>query len=130
MAKRILLCDDDVTITSAARYKLAQAGYDVQCASDGLAGWEAIQACSPDLLITDCQMPRLNGLQLIARIREVPLLAELPIFLLTGKGFELPHDELKQRFNLRAVLDKPFSPRELLKLVNQALAHEPVAPSP
>ncbi|HEX4129474.1 MAG TPA: response regulator [Pirellulales bacterium] len=127
MSKRVLLCDDEPYITAAARFKLSQAGYDVECACDGQAGWEAIQRQRPDVLVTDCQMPQMDGLQLIARVRSVAELANLPIFLLTGKGMELPHAELKLRWGLRAVLDKPFSPKELVRHIDEALADQSAA---
>jgi DNA-binding response OmpR family regulator len=121
MSARVLLCDDDIVILKAARFKLASAGLDVECASDGQSGWEVIQRWRPDLLITDCQMPRLNGLELIKRVRSCPEYANLTIFMLTGKDLELSHDELIHLWKVREVLGKPFSPRELLSKVIQAL---------
>ncbi|KKK62978.1 hypothetical protein LCGC14_2998950, partial [marine sediment metagenome] len=61
MSKRVLLCDDEIHILRAAEFKLKRAGYEVQTAGDGQEGWEAIEAQKPDILITDCQMPRLGG---------------------------------------------------------------------
>jgi CheY-like chemotaxis protein len=122
MTKRILLCDDEVAIIKAAEFKLARAGFDVECAFDGQAGWEAVQRHKPDLIVTDCQMPRMGGLDLIKCVRSVPELRDLPIFMITGKGFELPADELKSKWGVREVLGKPFSPRELLQKVVDALA--------
>ena len=122
MAKRILLCDDEIHIIRAAEFKLSRAGYDVECAADGEAGWEAIQRHRPDLVVTDCQMPRLNGVQLIERMREHDATRDIPVYMLTGKGFELSQQDLVERFQIRAILAKPFSPRELLLKVNEALA--------
>ncbi len=65
MAKRILLCDDEIHIVKAAEFKLKRAGYDVETASNGEEAWEIIQRNPPDMLITDCQMPRLDGFGLI-----------------------------------------------------------------
>ncbi len=126
MTKRVLLCDDEIHILRAAEFKLKKAGYDVQIAGDGQEGWEAIQSQKPDILITDCQMPRLDGLGLIRKVREAPETADLPIFMLTAKGYELSHEELARKWNVRAVIAKPFSPRELLERVNGAL-QEPAA---
>lgn len=117
MAKRLLLCDDEVHILRAAEFKLKKAGYDVSVAFDGQEGWEAIQENMPDLVVTDYQMPRLDGLQLIARCREHAETQQLPMVLLTAKGMELDRDDLIGRFNLTAILFKPFSPRELLAKV-------------
>lgn len=121
MSKRILLCDDEIPILRAAEFKLKKAGYEVHIATDGQAGWEFIQQMRPDIVITDCQMPRMNGLQLVERIRSEPSLQDLPVLMLTAKGFELRPEELAQKWNVLAVIPKPFSPRELLQMVDHIL---------
>jgi len=124
MAKRILLCDDEIHILRAAEFKLKRAGYDVQIAGDGQEAWEAIEVLKPDMLITDCQMPRLDGLGLVQRVRQNPDTADLPVLMLTAKGFELSHDDLARKWNVIAVISKPFSPRELLRSVDEILSEE------
>ncbi len=126
MVKRILLCDDEIHILRAAEFKLKRAGYDVRIAGDGQEAWEAIEQQRPDLLITDCQMPRLDGFGLIQRVRESPATADMPIFMLTAKGFEISQEELAAKWNVMAVIAKPFSPRELLQRVESVLG-EPSA---
>jgi two-component system, OmpR family, alkaline phosphatase synthesis response regulator PhoP len=121
MTKRILLCDDEIHILRAAEFKLKKAGYEVEIANDGQEALEAIERQSPDLLITDCQMPRLDGLGLIQKVRGNPALASMPIFMLTAKGLEISHEELAQKWNVAAVVAKPFSPRELLQRVQAAI---------
>jgi two-component system, OmpR family, alkaline phosphatase synthesis response regulator PhoP len=127
MPKRILLCDDEIHILRAAEFKLKKAGYDVQIAGDGQEAWELIQQQKPDILITDCQMPRMDGLGLVRKLREDPRMADLPVFMLTAKGFELSHDDLAAKWNVMAVIAKPFSPRELLARVNSVLQEEVVS---
>ena len=127
MTKHILLCDDEIHILRAAEFKLKKAGYDVRTAGDGLEAWEAIQQQKPDLLITDCQMPRLDGLGLVRKVRENPATADLPVFMLTAKGFELSQDDLARKWSISAVIAKPFSPRELLQRVDSIL-QEAAAP--
>jgi two-component system, OmpR family, alkaline phosphatase synthesis response regulator PhoP len=126
MNKHVLLCDDEIHILRAAEFKLKKAGYEVRIASDGQEACEAIQQHEPDILITDCQMPRMDGLGLVQKVREDPLTADLPIFMLTAKGFELSHDELAAKWNVMAVIAKPFSPRELLQRVNGVLGEQAV----
>jgi len=121
MPQRVLLCDDEVHIVRAAEFKLSRAGYDVECVFDGEAGWQAIQRQRPDLVITDCQMPRLNGLGLIERMRAHDDTRDIPVFMLTGKGLELSQQEAIAGLNISAIIGKPFSPRELLIRVNEAL---------
>ena len=125
MGKRILLCDDEIHILRAAEFKLKRAGYDVRVASDGEEGWVQIQQEMPDLVVTDCQMPRLDGLGLIARAREYATTRELPFFMLTAKGLELSHTELADKFNVLEVISKPFSPRDLLRSIDEVLRPAP-----
>lgn len=125
MAKRVLLCDDEIHILRAAEYKFKRAGYDVQVAADGQEAWEQIELRKPDILITDYQMPRMDGLELTRRVRESEATRDLPILMLTAKGFELSPEELAAKWNVLGVIAKPFSPRELLEIVNKTLSQEP-----
>jgi len=124
MGKRVLLCDDEVHILRAAEFKLKRAGYDVQTAGDGQEGWEAIEVQKPDILITDCQMPRLDGFGLVQRVRENPETEDLPVLMLTAKGFELSREELAEKWKVIKVIAKPFSPRALLQSVEEILGEE------
>jgi two-component system, OmpR family, alkaline phosphatase synthesis response regulator PhoP len=121
MGKRIILCDDEVHILRAAEFKLKKAGYEVELAGDGEAAWEAIQKNKPDLLITDCQMPRLDGFELVRRLRDNPQTSDIPVFMITAKGYELSPELLLQDLRVLRVIAKPFSPRELLQDVNTIL---------
>lgn len=127
MNKSVLLCDDEVHILRAAEFKFQRAGFDVRTAADGMEGWEQIVARRPDLVITDWQMPRLDGFGLVQRIRAEESLSDLPIMMLTAKGFEVSHEELRARWGVHAVIAKPFSPRELLLRAGELLATEPLA---
>ncbi len=127
MSKRILLCDDEAHILRAAEFKFKRAGYEVFCASDGQEGWELLQQHRPDIVVTDCQMPRMNGLQLAERIKQTPETSGLPVIMLSAKGFELSPADIREKFGIRALLAKPFSPRELFQRVEATLAGEEVA---
>jgi two-component system alkaline phosphatase synthesis response regulator PhoP len=70
-------------------------------------------------------MPRLDGLGLIQRLREAPATRDLPVVMLTAKGFEVSPQELADTLGVLAVLAKPFSPRELLRLVESIAAGLP-----
>jgi CheY-like chemotaxis protein len=126
VSKYVLMCDDEPMIIRAAEIKLTRAGFEVEIQPDGQAAWESILRRRPDLLISDCQMPRLGGLELLKRLREHEPTRDIPVFMLTGKGFELPIDELREKYGLLGVIAKPFSPRELLKTVEATLTASPV----
>lgn len=125
MSARVLMCDDEIHILRAAEFKIARAGFQVRCENDGQAAWEAIQQERPDMLITDFQMPRLDGLGLIQKLRQDPATRDLPVIVLTAKGFEVSQQELADKWGVIAVLGKPFSPRELLRLVEEIAARLP-----
>lgn len=118
----ILLCDDDVHILRAAEIKFSRAGFDVRSATDGLEAWHEIERRCPDLVVTDCQMPNMSGIELVERIRATPAVEKLAVIMLTAKGFELSHDTLLEHLGVAAVVSKPFSPRELLRMAQDVLA--------
>jgi DNA-binding response OmpR family regulator len=122
MSKKVLLCDDEIHVLRAAEIKVSQAGFEVRMARDGQEAWEAILEDRPDVLVTDLQMPRVDGFELIRRVRGNAATRDLPILMLTAKGLEVAHQEIIEKWGVAAVLAKPFSPRELVRLIEQSLA--------
>mgnify|MGYP002621672098 FL=1 len=125
MPRNVLLCDDEIHILRAAEIKIRRSGYEVRIAHDGQEAWELIQQECPDILVTDLQMARCDGLELTARIRGDEAIKDLPIVMLTAKGFELPRQELIEKWNIVDILAKPFSPRELVSLITKTLEAAP-----
>ncbi|MGQ0636741.1 MAG: response regulator [Planctomycetaceae bacterium] len=122
MGNRILICDDEPHIALAVSMKFRNAGFEVQTARDGAEAWKLIQQSAPDLLISDCTMPRMDGLELCRLIRTLPDLTNLPIFLLTARGLELDPFVIREQLGISKIILKPFSPRDLLRDVQAALA--------
>jgi len=125
-AKKILVCDDEPHILHVVSTKLRNAGYEVITAPDGEEGFEAAKAQKPDLILTDYQMPFLSGLELAVKLQADPQTAEIPLIMLTARGYSLESGDLKNS-NIRKVLPKPFSPREVLASV-QAILNATEAP--
>lgn len=119
MTKKVLLCDDEIHILRAAEFKVSKSGYDVRIARDGQEAWEMIEQDPPDVLVTDVQMPRVDGFELSRRIRGNQATRELPILMLTAKGFELEQQELAEQWGIIEILPKPFSPRELVRIIDE-----------
>src|SRR5262245_32454182 len=114
----ILCVEDDVELRNVFAELLAQAGYQVEVAEDGLVGWEALRLGSYNLMITDNQMPGLSGLHLVERLRSTG--NNLPVVLMSGSSsFEnLQSRQWPQR---TAALKKPFTPLELLATIEEVL---------
>jgi two-component system alkaline phosphatase synthesis response regulator PhoP len=104
MPGRILVCDDEHFIQHAVRMKLTKAGYDVETAPDGRAGLEAIRRERPLLLITDLQMPNMDGIALCHELRSDPATSDLPIIMLTAKGFEIDSSGVATLLRLSEVI--------------------------
>lgn len=126
MSKRtVLVCDDEPHILHVVASKLRNAGFEVLTAEDGGEALDLARAHHPNLVLTDCQMPELSGLELATLLRGQPDLAEIPVLMLTARGFSLEPGDLEGT-NIREVIPKPFSPREILQKVQQHLGMEAV----
>jgi two-component system response regulator ChvI len=114
----IALVDDDKNILASVTMLLEQEGYHVKSFSDPTAALTALASAPPDLAILDIKMPRMDGLELLRRLRQAD--ADLPVIFLTSKDEEI--DEL---MGLNAGADdyirKPFSQRLLLERVRAVL---------
>jgi two-component system sensor histidine kinase and response regulator WspE len=87
-AKRILAVDDSLTVRELERKLLTSRGYITDLAMDGLEAWEAVRSRHYDLVITDVDMPRLDGIELAALIKKDPQLKSIPVLLLSYKDRE------------------------------------------
>ena len=116
--RRILVVDDDAGLRQLETEVLIRHGYQVDAAEDSTAGWKALQAHTYDLLITDLDMPRSSGLNLVKRLRAAHL--ALPVVMAAGR---LPTHELAQdpSLQLAATLVKPFAVEALLNTVKNVL---------
>lgn len=83
--KRVLVVDDSITVREMERKILENQGYEVEVAVDGIEGWNAIRIEHFDLLVSDVDMPRMNGIDLISRIRQHEELKSLPIIIISYK---------------------------------------------
>lgn len=119
----VLVVDDEPHITHVLALKLRGAGYTVETAGDGEEGFEMARQITPDLIITDLQMPYLTGLEMCQKLRSTPETSKIPALLLTARGYGLSPEDLATT-NILEMLTKPFGPREVLEKVNSVLADD------
>ena len=86
--KRILVVDDSLTVRELQRKLLINRGYDVAVAVDGMDGWNALRSEAFDLLITDIDMPRMDGIELVSLLRRDNRLQSLPVMVVSYKDRE------------------------------------------
>jgi two-component system, chemotaxis family, sensor histidine kinase and response regulator WspE len=86
--RRVLVVDDSLTVRELERKLLDQAGYEVEIAVDGMDGWNAVRAGKFDLIITDVDMPRMDGISLVKLIKADEKLEKLPVMIVSYKDRE------------------------------------------
>jgi two-component system response regulator ChvI len=113
----IALVDDDRNILASVSIALESEGYRVQTYTDGASAFDGLRSNPPDLAILDIKMPRMDGMELLRRLRQK---SELPVIFLTSKD-----DEIDELFGLKMGADdfirKPFSQRLLIERVRAVL---------
>ncbi|HEX5418815.1 MAG TPA: response regulator, partial [Gammaproteobacteria bacterium] len=82
---KVLVVDDSLTVRELERKLLVNAGYDVEIATDGMDGWNAVRTSRFDLVITDVDMPRMDGIDLVRLIRQDPHLKDTPVMIVSYK---------------------------------------------
>lgn len=118
--KKVLVVDDEIHIVHVVAIKLRNNNYDVISAENGAQALKLAQEEKPDIVVTDLQMPVMNGVELIEKLRQDKATESMPVILLTARGFAVT-DEQKQQLQVSAVLSKPFSPKELLRSIEDIL---------
>jgi two-component system sensor histidine kinase and response regulator WspE len=83
--KHVLVVDDSLTVREVERQLLEHRGYEVSVAVDGMDGWNMLQTGKADLVISDIDMPRMNGIELVRRIKQSPRLAPVPVMIVSYK---------------------------------------------
>lgn len=120
MPHRVLVVDDEAHILQVLSLKLRNAGYEVITAVDGEEALEYATRQSPDIIITDFQMPYMTGLELCRALAGNPATAAIPVLMLTARGHALDSEDLALG-NIRDVLSKPFSPRAVVEQIQRLL---------
>ena len=120
-ARRLLLVDDSVSVRKAVGQMLGRHGYQVTAVADGEEALEALRLGSFDAVLTDLEMPRLNGYELIEEIRRGPRGGELPIVVITTRAGG-KHVDLARRLGATACFGKPFDQAALLALLGSLAA--------
>jgi non-canonical purine NTP pyrophosphatase (RdgB/HAM1 family) len=120
---RILVCDDSKSVREAASRVLTDAGYHTVIVSDGWEAWNALHNEEFDLLLTDLEMPRMNGYELVQEIKRDSLLQEIPIVVLSSRTGETSRERVRDA-GADCFVTKPIKPLVLLKAIREFLPLE------
>ncbi len=130
--RRILVVEDNNIIRRLNTKVLANSGYDVDAAEDGAVAWDVLQQKNFNLLVTDNNMPKVSGVELLKKLYNARIV--LPVIMVSGA---MPTLELKRQpwLEVEARLEKPYAVSEFLATVRNVLLandnnREPMAPPP
>ena len=117
IARRVLVAEDNVVLGDVIRFNLQRSGFSVSLARNGNEAFRLLMEQTFDVLVTDYEMPGIDGDELCHRVRNELKCESLRIVMCSARGLELDRDELKTRLGIEAILFKPFSIRELTMLL-------------
>jgi chemosensory pili system protein ChpA (sensor histidine kinase/response regulator) len=116
----VLVVDDSLSVRRAIGSLLEDQGYEVVLARDGLEAVRSLEAVRPDVLLTDLEMPNMNGLELTAHVRARSELAGLTVIMITSRSMD-KHRRQALSAGVNVYLTKPYTDHELLQHVASAV---------
>ena len=116
--KHVLVVDDAISVRQTLQQLLHDAGYDVTTARDGFDALDALIRRKADVVLTDLEMPNLNGLELTRRLRESRLWKDLPVVMITSRATH-KHLGSAEAAGVDVFLTKPYADEELLAEVRR-----------
>jgi len=121
---QVMVVDDSLTVRRLTGRLLSRAGYEVSVAKDGVDALKQMQEGLPDLVLADIEMPRMDGLELVKKLREDPRSADLPIIIITSRIAD-KHRQHAFELGVNAFFGKPYQEDELLAKVAELLGRAP-----
>lgn len=118
MSKKILLIDDDITALDIVSFLIEERGYEVERCADGFAAIDKIEQLTPDLIIVDLMMPKINGVQTVSELRTRGVTA--PIIAFTATDEATLHRQAEEA-GCNRVLTKPCRPDKLIEHIQSFL---------
>ncbi|BAQ60590.1 signal transduction histidine kinase CheA [Geminocystis sp. NIES-3708] len=125
-APMVLIIDDSVVVREMLSMTFKKAGYQVEQARDGQDAWDKVVDGLPcDLLLCDIEMPRMNGLELLAKMQQDEKLSKLPVAMVTSRGAE-KHRKIAADLGAKAYFTKPYLEEELLNAAQKLIKGEAI----
>ena len=121
MAKTILIVDDSASLRMVVKMALQRAGYDVVEAGDGVQGLAALEAAGKvNLIVSDVNMPNMDGITFVSKVKQHPRHKFVPVVMLTTEGQDAKKEQGRAA-GAKAWIVKPFNPPQLLDAVSKLI---------
>jgi chemosensory pili system protein ChpA (sensor histidine kinase/response regulator) len=128
-APLVMVVDDSLTMRKVLSRTLEREGYRVVTAKDGMDAIQVLQENLPDIMLTDIEMPRMDGFELVRNVRDDERTRELPIIIISSRTAE-KHRNLAKEIGVNAFLGKPVQDEELITQISILLGHmSPLTPA-
>lgn len=119
----VLVVDDSVTVRKVTSRLLERQGYNVQVAKDGIDAIEILQDLTPDLMLLDIEMPRMDGFEVATQIRHDPRLRNIPIIMITSRTGD-KHRQRALEIGVNDYMGKPYQEAELIGKIQSLIGEE------
>src|SRR2546427_11185340 len=126
--KKMLIVEDDQIVGNIYRHKFQVEGFQVTLATDGEAGLIAVNEIKPDVVILDLMLPKLNGVEVLKKLRAAPTTHDLPVVVLSNAYMSSLVQEARQAGANYCVIKANCTPRQLADIVNKTIGT--VLPAP
>lgn len=113
-----LVVDDSLSVRKSLTEFMENIGYNVRSAHDGIEAFEIASACRPNIIITDMEMPRMNGIELTSHIRSSADMKDIPVIMITSRSADRHMKEASDA-GINAYITKPYSEEELLDTIKR-----------
>jgi chemosensory pili system protein ChpA (sensor histidine kinase/response regulator) len=118
----VLIVDDSLSVRNSLLQLMQDAGYRAETARDGIEAIETLRKFKPDVLLTDLEMPNMNGVELAYHIRERADIKDLPIIMITSRSQE-KHRRLAEQAGINSYITKPYNDGDLLQAIRNTVIH-------
>ena len=122
MSKRILIIEDNNVLATVYRSSLLQAGFNVLVANDGQTGLDQVAKFSPDLVVLDLMLPKVDGLEVLRRIRADQASASLPIIVFSNAYTSDRTQDVWNAGATQVLVKASCSPKQLVQIVGSSLS--------
>lgn len=124
MTKRVLVAEDEPNIVESLTFLLERAGFDVAVETDGQLALDAIGRATPDVLVLDAMLPKVDGYEILRRIRAAEASKGLPVLMLTAKG-QKEDRQTAMDCGADLFMTKPFANSEIVSAVQKLAGGSP-----
>ncbi len=119
MSNKILIVEDDGDLAFVIKTALENEGYSIRTAKDGLRALEMAMEETPDLILLDLMLPKMDGYAVNLKLKSIPQTAKVPVIVLTAYGHLKEFEQIRKDVTIVAYLEKPTPMKEIIAIIRK-----------